>query len=76
LIGRKQLCEEFGFSEFSKFSQPKKDSQEGQIDSSFIGVQNAVLNKTFDFIVNGTVIEINIATAAALFSSSPRTTFR
>jgi hypothetical protein len=66
-----QLCEEFGFSEMgtklSKFSQPSKDSQRIQNGIPLSRVRNSFLKKSFRFIVNGIVIESDVAEASALF---------
>jgi hypothetical protein len=66
-----RLCEEFGFegssAEFSKFFERSKDSQERPIGSPLPQFRKGFLNETFQFIVNGTEIEMEIAVAAALF---------
>jgi hypothetical protein len=60
-----QLCEEFGFSEIaaklSKFSKQSDYSLIGQINSSLTGMRSAELRDSFEFVVNGTMIELEIA---------------
>jgi hypothetical protein len=60
-----QLCKEFGFNEFarklSKFSEPSEDSQRQQIESSLARMRSALLNESFQFLVNETVIESDIS---------------
>jgi hypothetical protein len=71
LTGLERLCQEFGFDEFaaklSKFSPLLKDSQKRQIGTPLSGMRSSLLGESFEFFVNGTVIEIDIAEAAALF---------
>jgi hypothetical protein len=56
-----QLCEELGFAEFaaklSKFHQRWEDSQEQQIGNPLSGMRSALLYESFQFVVNGAVIE-------------------
>jgi hypothetical protein len=69
--GLQRLCEGFGFFKFtvkfSKFCRPLKDSQRRQIGSSVATVRNALLSESFQFVVNGTMIEIDVAEAPAHF---------
>jgi hypothetical protein len=71
LTGLQRLCEEFGFSEFaaklSQFFSVSAASQDRQIGSSFAGMRNSLLSESFEFVVNGTLIEFDFAEAAALF---------
>jgi hypothetical protein len=63
-----RLSEEFGFTEFSaKLWNFFEASKEGQIGSRLTEVRNAFLRESFEFIVNGSVIESEVAEAAALF---------
>jgi hypothetical protein len=68
-----RLCEEFGFEKFSeKLSNAfgLSNSFEGpHFESAFAEVRSVYLNESIKFIVNGTVIELEIAEAAALFPS-------
>jgi hypothetical protein len=68
-----RLCAEFGFSEFaaklSQFSRPSKDSQKQQIGSPLSRMRSAQLREPFLFVVNGAVIESDVAEAAALFGA-------
>jgi hypothetical protein len=68
-----RLCEEFGFEEFSaklsRFFYFSKCSEERQFGSVFVGMRNAFLRESIEFIVNGRVIEVEIAEASALFPS-------
>jgi hypothetical protein len=61
----KQTCEEFGFSQISaklsKFSEQKKDSQMERIRTWFSGVRSVSLKESIECIVNGSVIELEIA---------------
>jgi hypothetical protein len=65
--GLQLLSEEFGFQEFStqlsKFSQPSQDPLKDQHGNPF----SRVRSESFQFIVNGSVIEIDISEAVALF---------
>jgi hypothetical protein len=67
----KRLCDEFGFTEFSsklyRFFEGSECSAEGQLGSLFTRMRSVFLNESFQFIVNGSVIESEIAEAAALF---------
>jgi hypothetical protein len=68
-LGR--LCEEFGFSKLSaklsKYFEESQDSQRRQMGIPLAGVQSAQLRESFEFIVNESVIEPEIAEAAAYF---------
>jgi hypothetical protein len=59
--GLHRLSEEFGFDELSA-----KLSTFCQIESPLLRVQKAQLSESFEFVVNGTVIEIDLSEAAAL----------
>jgi hypothetical protein len=65
------LSEEFQFKELSaklcKFSHSSKDSDKRQLVNPLSRVRNAQLRESFEFIVNGTVIESEVSEAAALF---------
>jgi hypothetical protein len=65
LIGFQLLCKEFGFAEFaaklSNFFTQSEDSQKRQLGSPFAGMRSALLNESFEFVVNGTVIEMDFA---------------
>jgi hypothetical protein len=67
------LCEEFGFEEFSaklsQFSEFSNCSERRQFESLFAGLRSVSLKESIEFHVNGIVIEIEIAEAAALFRS-------
>jgi hypothetical protein len=73
LRGLDLLCEEFGFTEFasklSQFSERLKYSQRRPFGNSFSGMRNAQLNESFEFIVNGRVIESDFSESAAFFRS-------
>jgi hypothetical protein len=79
LRGLDLLSEAFAFEDFTSklltFCERLQNSQQRQIENSFAGGQSSLLRESFMFIVKGLVIEINFAKSAALFSSSPRTTF-
>jgi hypothetical protein len=51
----------------TKFCQPSEDSQEFQFGSRLAGVRSSLLSESFQFVVNGAVIESDFAEAAALF---------
>jgi hypothetical protein len=65
------LCEEFGFTEFasklSRFSERLKDSQRRPFENSLSGMRSAQLNESFQFVVNGSVIESDFSESAAIF---------
>jgi hypothetical protein len=65
------LCNEFGFEEFSarlsKFVDFWNFSKGGPFGSVFAGVPSVFLNESIEFIVNGKVIGVELAEAAALF---------
>jgi hypothetical protein len=65
-----QLCEEFGFSELSaklsEFCQRLHNSQRRQIANPLYRMRNAFLSESFEFVVNGSVIESKVSEAAAL----------
>jgi hypothetical protein len=69
------LCEEFSFSEFpvnlSELFQLSNDSQRRQIGSPLARIRNALLSESFQFVVDGALIEIEIAEGAALFPTVP-----
>jgi hypothetical protein len=69
--GLQRLCEEFGFDDLAeklrKFRETKESSQEEQICVSLAGVRSAHLRESFEFIVNGSVIESDFAEAASIF---------
>jgi hypothetical protein len=71
LNGLEQLCEEFGFEEFSaklsNFFRSLKDCQRQQIWNSLARVRSAHLRESILFVVTGTVIAHDFAEAAALF---------
>jgi hypothetical protein len=60
-----QLCKEFGFSEIasnlSKFSKQRTDSLITHMRKSLAGVRSALLSDSIEFVVNGSVIELEIA---------------
>jgi hypothetical protein len=66
-----RLCKEFNFDEFaaklSKFSQPSENSQGQQLGNSLSRVRSAHLTESFEFVAKGSVIERDVAEAAALF---------
>jgi hypothetical protein len=69
--GLKELCEEFGFFEFSaklsKFFWGSENSQIQQIGNLFSVMRNAQLRESIEFVDKGKVIESDFAEAAALF---------
>jgi hypothetical protein len=69
--GLNQLCEEFGFTEFSsklcRFFEGSEDSEKGQMGSLLTRIRSAHLKESFQFIINGSVIESEVAETAALF---------
>jgi hypothetical protein len=71
LKGLKELCSEFGFTEFSsklsKFLPPSEDSQRRQFESRLPETRKAFLRELFLFIVNGSEIEREVSESAALF---------
>jgi hypothetical protein len=66
-----RLCDEFGFEKFSaklsKFLDFSNFSEFRPFGSVFAGVRSVFLNESIEFIVNGKVIEVELAEAAALF---------
>jgi hypothetical protein len=68
-----RLCEEFGFeavsAKLSKFFDFSNCSERRQFGSAFAEVRNALLKESIEFIVNGRVINLEIAEAAALCPS-------
>jgi hypothetical protein len=76
LIGLEQLCEEFGFSEFSsklsnfsKFFGFSEASQRRQIGSQLSELGKIFLREAFEFIVNGSEFEREVCESAALFGA-------
>jgi hypothetical protein len=71
LLGLEQLCSEFGFSEFSsklsRFRERSEASQRRQIGSQLSEVRKVFLRESFEFIVNGSVVEREVCESAALF---------
>jgi hypothetical protein len=71
LIGLEQLCEEFGFSEFSPklstFRRRSEASQERQIGSQLSEIRKTFSRESFEFIVNGSALEREVCESAALF---------
>jgi hypothetical protein len=69
-----QLCEEFGFTEFSvklsKFCLRSDNSQRRQNGIPLSEVRKVFLRESFLFIVNGSEIESEVAESAALFPAS------
>jgi hypothetical protein len=67
------LCDGFGFGEFSvklsKVFDFANCSEGRQFGNAFAGMRSVSLNKSIEFIMNGIVIDLDIAEAAALFSS-------
>jgi hypothetical protein len=70
-FGLNRLCEEFGFTEFSSqlclFLEGSECSEAIQIGSLFPRMRTPHLKESFEFIVNGTMIESEVGEAAALF---------
>jgi hypothetical protein len=71
VTGFSRLREKFGCSQFaaklSKFSPPSEDSQRRQLASPLSGVRRAFLRESFQFVVNGIMVESSVAEKAAPF---------
>jgi hypothetical protein len=59
LTAFQRLCEEFGFSEF--LTKPSEDFQNRPIGSSLSRMRDSLLSESFQFIVNESVIDLNLA---------------
>jgi hypothetical protein len=68
-----RLCEEFGFDKFStklsKVFEYSICSEGGHLQNAFAGMRNGFWSEPIEFVVNETVIDIEIAEVAALFPS-------
>jgi hypothetical protein len=77
--GLNRLCEESGFTEFSsklcRFSEGSECSSDRQIGSLFNRMRSGFLRESFEFIVNGSVIESENCRCNVTFSKNSRATF-
>jgi hypothetical protein len=60
LKGLQRFCDEFS-AKLSKFCECSNCSERRQFGNAFAGVQSLYLKESIEFIVNGTLIELEIA---------------
>jgi hypothetical protein len=71
VVGLNRLCDELGFTDFSsklcRFFEGSESSKREQPESFLPRMRSGFLKESFEFIVNGTVIESEVSKSAALF---------